>query len=87
SMPSMELFAAQEEAYRKRILPAGPVRIAVEAGIRHGWDRWLCAERGREAKAGFVGMAGFGASAPYKDLYAHFGITADAVAAAVRDLL
>ncbi|MEO0820140.1 MAG: transketolase C-terminal domain-containing protein, partial [Pseudomonadota bacterium] len=87
SMPSMELFAAQEEAYRRRVLPAGPVRVAVEAGVAQGWDRWLTAERGREAKAGFVGMASFGASAPYKDLYAHFGITAEAVAEKVRGLL
>ncbi|MEM6944400.1 MAG: transketolase, partial [Pseudomonadota bacterium] len=76
SMPSMERFAAQDESYRRKILPAGPVRVAVEAGVAQGWDRWLTAERGREAKAAFVGMSGFGASAPYKDLYAHFGITA-----------
>ncbi|MEM8622934.1 MAG: transketolase [Pseudomonadota bacterium] len=87
SMPSMERFAAQDESYRRKILPAGPVRVAVEAGVAQGWDRWLTAERGREAKAAFVGMSGFGASAPYKDLYAHFGITADAVAAEVRRLL
>ncbi|MEO0762215.1 MAG: transketolase C-terminal domain-containing protein, partial [Pseudomonadota bacterium] len=87
SMPSMEVFAAQDEAYRKRILPAGPVRVAVEAGVRQGWDRWLLGERGREAKADFVGMDSFGASAPYKDLYTHFGITAEAVAERVRALL
>ncbi|MEL7348916.1 MAG: transketolase [Pseudomonadota bacterium] len=87
SMPSMELFAAQEEAYRKRILPAGPARVAVEAGVRFGWDRWLTGERGREAKAGFVGMESFGASAPYKDLYAHFGITAEAIAERVRSII
>jgi len=87
SMPSFELFAAQDEAYRKRILPAGPVRVGVEAGVSFGWDRWLCAERGREAKAGFVGMSSFGASAPYQELYAHFGITPEAVAERVRGLL
>ncbi|MEM9784628.1 MAG: transketolase C-terminal domain-containing protein, partial [Pseudomonadota bacterium] len=87
SMPSFEVFAAQDETYRKRLLPAGPVRVAVEAGVQQGWDRWLTGERGREAKAGFVGMTGFGASAPYKDLYEHFGITAAAVAAKVRALL
>ncbi|MEL6336450.1 MAG: transketolase [Pseudomonadota bacterium] len=87
SMPSMELFAAQDEAYRKRILPAGPARVAVEAGVRFGWDRWLTGERGREAKAGFVGMESFGASAPYKDLYAHFGITAEAIAERVRSII
>ena len=87
SMPCMELFAAQNEAYRKRILPGGPVRVAVEAAVRQGWDQWLLGERGREAKAGFAGMDSFGASAPAGELYAHFGITAEAVAAKVRDLL
>ncbi|MEM6971994.1 MAG: transketolase [Pseudomonadota bacterium] len=87
SMPSTDLFAAQDEAYRRRVLPAGPVRVAVEAGVQQGWDRWLLGERGREAKAGFVGMSGFGASAPYKDLYAHFGITAEAIAEKTRALL
>ena len=87
SMPCMELFAAQDESYRRRVLPAGPVRVAVEAGVRQGWDRWLLGERGREKKAGFVGMESFGASGPGPDLYAHFGITAEAVAAEVRALL
>ena len=87
SMPCMELFAAEDATYRKRVLPAGPVRVAVEAAVRQGWDRWLLGERGREAKAGFIGMAGFGASAPAGQLYEHFGITAEAVAAKVRMLL
>ncbi|MGB0498017.1 MAG: transketolase [Rubricella sp.] len=87
SMPSWELFEAQDEAYRRRVLPAGPVRVAVEAGVRQGWDRWLCGERGAWKKAGFVGMSSFGASAPYQDLYAHFGITAEAVAEQVKSLL
>ncbi|GAB4386260.1 transketolase [Albidovulum sp.] len=87
SMPCMELFAAQPEAYRRRILPAGPVRVAVEAAVRQPWDRWLLGERGREARAGFVGMEGFGASAPAPRLYQEFGITAEAVAARVRELL
>ena len=86
SMPSWELFAAQDERYRRRVLPAGPVRVAVEAASRFGWDRWLCGERGREAKAGFVGMQGFGASAPAPALYDSFGITAAAVADRVRAL-
>lgn len=87
SMPCMELFAEQDEAYRKRVLPAGPVRVAVEAGMRMGWDRWLLGERGREKKADFVGMSSFGASAPAEVLYEHFGITAEAVAAKVKALL
>ena len=61
------------------MLPAGAVRVAVEAGVRQGWDRWLLGERGKAAKAAFVGMDSFGASAPAGDLYAHFGITAENV--------
>jgi transketolase len=87
SVPCMELFAAQDEAYRKRILPAGPVRVAVEAGVRQGWDRWLLGERGREAKAAFVGMDSFGASAPADVLYDKFGITGQNVADTARALL
>ncbi|WP_181893375.1 transketolase [Falsiruegeria mediterranea] len=88
SMPCMELFAQQEEAYRKRVLPAGAVRVGIEAAVRDGgWDRWLLGERGREAKAGFIGMSSFGASAPADELYAKFGITAEATVAKVKDLL
>jgi len=87
SMPCWELFAAQDAAYRRRVLPRGPVRVAVEAGVRLGWDRWLLGERGREARAGFVGMDGFGGSAPAGDLYTHFGITPEAVAGKVKALL
>ena len=87
SMPCFELFEAQDEGIRRRVLPAGPVRVAVEAGVRMGWDRWLLGERGREAKAGFVGMDSFGASAPAEVLYEKFGITAEAVAEKVKSLL
>ena len=87
SMPCMELFAEQDDAYRRKVLPAGPVRVGIEAAMRQGWDRWLLGERGREAKAGFIGMNGFGASAPAGELYTHFGITAEATVAKVRDLL
>ena len=87
SMPCFELFADQDDAYRRRVLPGGAVRVAIEAGVRQGWDRWLLGERGREAKAGFVGMSGFGASAPANALFANFGITAAATAAKVKELL
>jgi transketolase len=87
SMPCWELFAAQEATYRRKVLPAGPVRVAVEAGVRFGWDRWLLGEGGRAEKAGFIGMTGFGASAPADRLYAEFGITAEATADRVRGLL
>jgi len=55
--------------------------------VRFGWDQWLLGERGREAKADFVGMDSFGASAPAGELYEHFGITAAATAAKVKALL
>ncbi len=87
SMPCWELFEAQDEAYRKRVLPAGSVRVGIEAAARFGWDKWLTGERGNSKKADFVGMESFGASAPIKDLYEHFGITPEAVAAKVEALL
>ena len=87
SMPCMELFAAQDEAYRKRILPGGAVRVGVEAGVQMGWDRWLFGERGKSNKAAFVGMDRFGASAPAEELFEKFGITAQGVADAAKALL
>ena len=87
SMPCMELFAAQDAAYRRRVLPGGPVRVVIEAGVRQGWDQWLLGERGRENKASFIGMSGFGVSAPAEVIYQQMGITADATVAAVKSLL
>ena len=70
------------------MLPAGPVRVGIEAATRlGGWDRWLLGERGRATKAAFIGMDTFGASAPAGMLYEKFGITAEAVADKVRALL
>ena len=87
SMPCFELFAAQDATYRRRVLPGGSVRVAIEAGVRQGWDQWLMGERGRETKADFVGMSSFGASAPQEELYQQFGITAEATVAKVKALL
>jgi transketolase len=87
SMPCWELFEDQDEAYRKRVLPGGPVRVAIEAGIRFGWDRWLFGERGKRDKSGFIGMHGFGASAPAEELFEQFGITAKDTATKVKSLL
>ncbi|MBI1217555.1 MAG: transketolase [Rhodobacteraceae bacterium] len=87
SMPCMELFAEQPESYRRKVLPAGPVRVAIEAAGSFGWDRWLSGERGRTGKSGFIGMKGFGASAPAEKLYIEFGITAEATVAEVKSLL
>jgi transketolase len=87
SLPCMELFAAQDDAYRKRVLPGGPVRVGVEAAVRQGWDQWLLGERGKSNKAAFVGMDSFGASAPADVLFDKFGITAENVAAQAKALL
>jgi len=67
------LFEEQDEGYRRETLGPGTVRIGIEAAISMGWDRYL-GEQG-----GFIGMSGFGASAPAKELFKHFGITAEAV--------
>ncbi|MES2146165.1 MAG: transketolase, partial [Pseudomonadota bacterium] len=87
SMPCWDLFEAQDDAWRRRVLPPGPVRVAIEAGVRFGWDRWLFGEGGRREKSGFVGMHGFGASAPADRLYKEFGITAEAAVAKAKSLL
>jgi transketolase len=80
SMPCWELFERQGEAYQTAVLGNAP-RVGVEAGVRMGWNRWL----GRNAA--FVGMSGFGASAPVEALYPHFHITPERVAEMARSLL
>ena len=80
SMPCWELFERQPDDYRAAVLGDAP-RIACEAASGFGWNRWT-GEGG-----GFVGMQGFGASAPAAHLYEHFGITAEAVAGAARNLV
>lgn len=80
SMVCWELFDAQPERYRKEVLGEG-VKVAVEAALSFGWERYL------GEKGAFVGMKGFGASAPAPELYKHFGITAEAVASAVQERL
>ena len=81
SMPSWELFDVQPADYRAGVLGNGVVRVAVEAAVGMGWERYIGMD------GGFVGMTGFGASAPAPDLYRHFNITPDAVADAVRERL
>ncbi len=81
SVPSFELFEAQSDDYKADVIGTSPVKIAVEAGILMGWDRFI----GNDGA--FVGMTGFGASAPYKELYEHFGITSEAVVAAAKERL
>jgi transketolase len=78
SVPSTELFFEQPDAYRQEILGKSPVKIAVEAGVREGWDAFIGPD------GSFVGMKGFGASGQAKDVFKHFGITAEAVVAAAE---
>ncbi len=78
SAPCFELFAAQQTSWRNDVLPPSVPRVAIEAASHMGWD-----QLGVSAED-FVGMTGFGASAPHTDLYRHFGLTADAVALKAR---
>jgi transketolase len=74
SVPSFELFMEQTEDYRRAVIGNTKVKIGVEAAVRQGWDAIIGSD------AIFVGMTSFGASAPYKELYKKFGITAEAIA-------
>ena len=78
SMPCWELFDAQSVAYRTKVLGKKTVKIGIEAALRFGWDKYLGPDDG------FVGMSGFGASAPATRLYEHFGITAENVVAEAK---
>jgi transketolase len=77
SVPCFEMFEEQSEEYKSAILGNSRVKVAIEAGVRQGWDRFI----GNDGI--FIGMNTFGASGPYKELYEHFGITADAAFEAV----
>jgi len=77
SMPCCELFDEQDESYRQSVLGSAP-RVAVEAGITLGWERYV------GDNGAIIGMNSFGASAPAGELYKHFGITSDAVVGAVK---
>jgi transketolase len=82
SLPSWELFAAQPEAYREKVLPSAVrVRVGIEAGSGFGWDRWTTDD------GGMIAMTSFGASAPAERLFKEFNFTAASVAATVRRLL
>ncbi len=80
SLPCWELFAQQDESYRAAVLGT-VLRVGIEAGVAMGWERWLGAD------GIFIGMSSFGASAPFQELYKHFGITADAIVAATKKRL
>lgn len=78
SVPSFELFEQQDAAYQASVIGRGTVRVAVEAAIKQGWERFIGED------GAFIGMTGFGASAPAEVLYEKFGITTEAVVAAVK---
>jgi transketolase len=80
SMPCWELFEKQDATYRDAVLGKGTVRVGIEAADRLGWDRYI-------GEGPFIGMHSFGASAPAKDVYKHFGITAEAAADAAKKAL
>jgi transketolase len=81
SVPSFELFFRQSPAYQADVIGNAPVRVAVEAAVRQGWDSFIGAD------GIFVGMDGFGASGPYKALYEHFGITSGNIVNQVTERL
>ena len=84
SLPCWELFAAADDAYAAGVLGSAP-RFGIEAACGFGWERWLGADCIRDGA--FIGPSGFGASAPAAELYKHFGLTPEAIAAAVRKRL
>jgi len=82
SMPCWEIFEAQERAYREKVIPPDiTARLAIEAGVRLGWDRYV------GPKGDTVCMGSFGASGPYRDVMRHFGFTVDNVVAKAKGLL
>ena len=78
SMVSTDLFDAQNAAYQTAVLPAGAIKVSIEAGVTFGWHKYVGTD------GAVIGIDSFGASAPASDLYEHFGITSDAVVAAVK---
>ncbi len=80
SVPCMDAFFDQPADYRKSVIGSAPVRVGVEAAVRQGWDAII-------GDGPFIGMTGYGGSAPYKQLYKHFGITPEAVAEAAAKAL
>jgi transketolase len=84
SLPSWELFAAQDEAYRRQLLPPDVPKVAVEAASPFGWERWVGNDPSRGA---IVAIDHFGASAPYERVYQEFGLTPENVAARARELM
>jgi transketolase len=82
SFPSFELFEAQDQAYRDQVLPPDiPLRLSIEAAVAQGWDRWV------GDKGDCISIERFGASAPFKTIFEHFGFTVDNVILRARQLI
>lgn len=82
SMPSWELFEKQDDSYKESVLPGSvKTRVSIEAGATFGWERWV----GTEGKA--IGIDHFGASAPYEEIYRHFGLTTERIVEETKGLL
>ncbi len=81
SMPCWELFERLEKKEQDSILGVKTLRVAIEAAVRNGWDRWI------GGNGMFFGLTGFGASAPYKNLYDYFGLSAKEITSTIRKRL
>ena len=83
SLPSWELFEKQDDAYRADVLPAGVPKLAIEAGVPFGWERWV----GNDKQGDIMGIQRFGASAPYQRIYEEFGLTTTEAVARAKALI
>ena len=84
SLPAWNIFAAQSEEYRNSVLPPATPKVAIEAAVSFGWERWV----GNDPRKGvIIGIDHFGASAPYQRVYQEFGLTTEAVVTAAKKLL
>ncbi len=86
SIPSWELLEQQGSKYKKKLFPTGTIRIAIEAGVKLGWEKWLFENGARSQNTSFIGMSSFGASGPVKNIFDHFKINVNEICRQV-DLL
>ena len=87
SMPCWENFEKMPGTYKKKILPPGAIRIAVEAGVSHGWEKWIYGEGGNSKKGAFISIESFGASGPANELFKYFKITSSEIISKVKAIL
>ena len=86
-MPCWENFEKMPGTYKKKILPPGAIRIAVEAGVSHGWEKWIYGEGGNSKKGAFIAIESFGASGPADELFEHFKITSSEIISKVKAII